>query len=470
MAMARGTGIQGEDFRYLIVRPYKGGIWDVLKYSLRGDIECGSKFLESSDQGVVGGEAADHRWIILVSIVARRIIHFLGKPMELTGYGVDFFLNLLSQNGSLFGLFYNLLRGDIVIPKRGTETFISTIGHLDERMDLSQAKNLVGDLHNSTPGEGIKNVELDDRATMDLCMMASKLAYENAEVVRNVVVHHWKMHFVDFYDCWDGKLHMGFLEALGVGNREDAASFHYHLQKRSTKHSYPEAAEVESSNEGPHSERSAGIDKKGIPPEMVEMSAYYMVREKLKTLFEEHKNAKYIVTGHSLGGALAILFPIVLVLHEETNLLQKLLGVYTFGQPRVGNKQLGRFMEAHINHPVPKYFRVVYCNDLVPRLPYDDKTFLYKHFGVCLYYNSCYIEQKMDEEPNKNYFGITHMIPEHLIAIWELIRSLTMGYIHGPEYKEGWFSIFLRVLGLSMPGIAAHCSVNYVNSVRLGKS
>ncbi|TYG48943.1 hypothetical protein ES288_D10G055600v1 [Gossypium darwinii] len=492
MVMASSTGIQGDDFRYLIVRPDKGGIWDVLKYSLRGDIECGSKFLESSDQGVVGGEAADHRWIILMSIVARRIIHFLGKPMELTGYGVDFFLNLLSQNGSLFGLFYNLLRGDIVIPKRGTETFISTIGHLDERMDLYQAKNLVGDLHNSTPGEEIKNVELDDRATMDLCMMASKLAYENAEVVRNVVVHHWKMHFVDFYDCWDdyqkkkstqvfllcdkpkdatlilisfrgtepfdaddwstdfdyswyeipnlGKLHMGFLEALGVGNREDTASFHYHLQKRSTKHCYPEAAEVESSNEG-------------HPPEMVEMSAYYVVREKLKTL-----------------GALAILFPIVLMLHDETNLLQKLLGVYTFGQPRVGNKQLGRFMEAHLNHPVPKYFRVVYCNDLVPRLPYDDKTFLYKHFGVCLYYNSCFIEQKMDEEPNKNYFGITHMIPEHLIAIWELIRSLTMGYTHGPEYKEGWFSIFLKVLGLSMPGIAAHCSVNYVNSVRLGKS
>ncbi|KAL1076770.1 hypothetical protein V6Z11_D10G053700 [Gossypium hirsutum] len=430
--MASSTGIQGDDFRYLIVRPDKGGIWDVLKYSLRGDIECGSKFLESSDQGVVGGEAADHRWIILVSIVARRIIHFLGKPMELTGYGVDFFLNLLSQNGSLFGLFYNLFRGDIVIPKRGTETFISTIGHLDERMDLYQAKNLVGDLHNSTPGEGIKNVELDDRATMDLCVMASKLAYENAEVVRNVVVHHWKMHFMDFYDCWDDyqkkkstqvfllcdkpkdatlilisfrgtepfDLHMGFLEALGVGNREDTTSFHYHLQK----------------------------------------------------------------------GALAILFPIVLVLHDETNLLQKLLGVYTFGQPRVGNKQLGRFMEAHLNHPVPKYFRVVYCNDLVPRLPYDDKTFLYKHFGVCLYYNSCFIEQKMDEEPNKNYFGITHMIPEHLIAIWELIRSLTMGYTHGPEYKEGWFSIFLRVLGLSMPGIAAHCSVNYVNSVRLEKS
>ncbi|XVF27168.1 hypothetical protein REPUB_Repub14bG0083300 [Reevesia pubescens] len=317
-----------------------------------------------------------------------------------------------------------------------------------------------------------------------------------------------QMHFVDFYNCWDdyqkekstqvfllcdkpkdanlvlicfrgtepfdaddcstdfdyswyeipkvGKLHMGFLEAVGLGNREDTATFHYHLQKKSK-------------NADAHSEGSAGIGNKGIQPEKVKMTAYYIVREKLKSLLEEHKNAKYIVTGHSLGGALAILFPIVLVLHEEMKLIQKLLGVYTFGQPRVGNRQLGRFMEAHLDHLVPKYFRVVYCNDLVPRLPYDDKTFLYKHFGMCLYYNSSYIEQRMDEEPNKNYFGITHMIPEHLNAVWELIRSLTMGYTHGPEYKEGWFSIFLRVLGLAMPGIAAHCPTDYVNSVRLGK-
>ncbi|XP_039061617.1 triacylglycerol lipase OBL1 [Hibiscus syriacus] len=505
-------------FRYLIVRPDKGGIRDLLSYSLSGDRDSVVKFLESSDQDAVlaGGESADHRWVILVSIVARKILHFLGKPMELTGYVVDFFLNLLSQNGSIFGLFYNLLKGDVVIPKRGTETFISTIGLIDSRMDLYQGKQLVEDLHNSAPGEGITNVEFDNRAMMDLCLMASKLAYENAEVVRNVVVN-----FLDFYDCWDdyqkekstqvfllcdkpkdanlilisfrgtelfdaddwstdfdyswyeipnlGKLHMGFIEALGLGNREDTTSFRYHLQKRSTKHSFSEAAEVKSSNVDPHSERSAGISNKGIPPEMAEKTAYYMVREKLKTLFEEHKNAKYIVTGHSLGGALAILFTTVLMLHEETELLQKLLGVYTFGQPRIGNRQIGRFMEAHLDHPVPKYFRVVYCNDLVPRLPYDDKTFLYKHFGVCLYYNSCYIEQRMDEEPNKNYFGITQIIPVYLTAVWELMRSLAMGYTYGPEYKEGWFSIFIRALGLLIPGISAHCVTNYVNSIRLGK-
>ncbi|KAE8722913.1 hypothetical protein F3Y22_tig00013285pilonHSYRG00034 [Hibiscus syriacus] len=75
----------------------------------------------------------------------------------------------------------------------------------------------------------------------------------------------------------------------------------------------------------------------------------------------------------------------------------------------------------------------------------------------------------MDEEPNKNYFGITQIIPVYLTAVWELMRSLAMGYTYGPEYKEGWFSIFIRALGLLIPGISAHCVTNYVNSIRLGK-
>lgn len=152
-----------------------------------------------------------------------------------------------------------------------------------------------------------------------------------------------------------GKLHMGFLEALGLRNREDTTTFRYCLQTKITK-------------------EFNGIDK--IHIQSPDMTAYYMVREKLKSLLEEHKNAKFIVTGHSLGEALAILFPIALVIHEEKKLMERLFGVYTFGQPKVGNRQLEKFTEAHLDHPVPKYFRVVYCNDLVPRLPYDDKTFL----------------------------------------------------------------------------------------------
>ncbi|KAL5718639.1 Triacylglycerol lipase obl1 [Ranunculus cassubicifolius] len=127
-------------------------------------------------------------------------------------------------------------------------------------------------------------------------------------------------------------------------------------------------------------------------------------------------------------------------------------------------------MEAHLEHPSPKYFRVVYCNDLVPRLPYDNKTFLFKHFGFCLYYNSNYIEQEVDEEPNKNYFGLWYLFPDYLNAMYELVRSLIMPYRYGAEYKEGWPRFLLRVMGLVLPGISDHCPTDYVNSIRLGKA
>lgn len=199
-----------------------------------------------------------------------------------------------------------------------------------------------------------------------------------------------------------GKVHMGFLEALGLGNRTNVVTFQEYLQigVHSSKHMHsdsPDSAEnscdgAEHPSSGATTSNSHSYLKreKCIPQEI---TAYYAVRSKLRSLLKEHKNAKFVVTGHSLGGALAILFPTVLLLHKEEEIMQRLLGVYTFGQPRIGDRQLVRYMEAHVNYPVPRYFRVVYCNDLVPRLPYDDKTFLYKHFGVCLYYNSFYIEQ-----------------------------------------------------------------------------
>ncbi|XP_060172969.1 triacylglycerol lipase OBL1 [Lycium barbarum] len=494
--------------RFLIVKPENGGICDLVRFLVRGDKQSSAKFLEYSEvlfeeetelqrDGDDGeDEVGDHRWVIFVSILVRKILKVFEKPMEWSGYFLEFFLNLFSLNGSFLGLLYNMLHGKVVIPQRGSETFISSIGHVDGRINLY--KNAILTKEIARPDLGDKNMQLGmgHRALMDLCMMSSKLAYENENVLRDVVNHHWKMHFVDFYNCWNdyekesstqvfilcdkpkdanlilisfrgtepfdaddwitdfdyswyeipklGKVHMGFLEALGLGNRGNTSTFHEQLFVKNAK----------------------SIDSEQ-PPER--STAYYTVRSKLKSLLNEHDNAKFVVTGHSLGGALAILFPTMLVMHEETDVMKRLLGVYTYGQPRIGNRQLGKFMEAHLEHPVPKYFRVVYSNDLVPRLPYDDKTFLYKHFGICMYYNSLYIEQKVDEEPNMNFFGLRFVLPVYLNAGWEFIRSFTMGYIYGTEYKESWESVLLRMVGLVFPGISAHSPVDYVNSVRLGR-
>lgn len=69
-----------------------------------------------------------------------------------------------------------------------------------------------------------------------------------------------------------------------------------------------------------------------------------------------------VITGHSLGGALAMVYSEML-LAENSSL--KLKGLVTFGQPRVGNKL---FLEEFLNRKI-SYQRFVNENDVVPDVP-----------------------------------------------------------------------------------------------------
>ncbi|KAE8714397.1 Detected protein of unknown function [Hibiscus syriacus] len=99
-----------------------------------------------------------------------------------------------------------------------------------------------------------------------------------------------------------GKIHSGFIKALG-------------LQKN---------------NGFPKELRQPTDDRRDF--------TYYTRRRKLRQVLHENREARFILTGHRLGGALAILFAALLMLHEEAWLLEKLEAVYTFGQPRIMKK------------------------------------------------------------------------------------------------------------------------------------
>ena len=66
-----------------------------------------------------------------------------------------------------------------------------------------------------------------------------------------------------------------------------------------------------------------------------------------------------MVTGHGSGGALAILAAADLANSHAID------AVYTFGQPRVGNKAFSTWYPT----VVPNTFRVIHYADLIPHLP-----------------------------------------------------------------------------------------------------
>jgi len=105
----------------------------------------------------------------------------------------------------VFGL--QCLADTIVFPNTEADNYLSIVGQLDPRCDLyvNTTKAAKADSKRADalvfPDE-----DVGARATADVCVMAAKLAYENPAVVERVVKDVWGMHFVKFYNSWNGKL------------------------------------------------------------------------------------------------------------------------------------------------------------------------------------------------------------------------------------------------------------------------
>ena len=84
------------------------------------------------------------------------------------------------------------------------------------------------------------------------------------------------------------------------------------------------------------------------------------------------------ITGHSLGGALAMLATARLRLEKD----QPVNGLYTFGQPRSGDREFARNFDADFGRFT---FRYVNNNDIVPRVPF--RSMWYSHAGTFRYFN-----------------------------------------------------------------------------------
>ncbi|KAK8693110.1 hypothetical protein V6N13_070704 [Hibiscus sabdariffa] len=436
---------------YMLFNPKKASLFDLIALLFSKNLK-NRKFIETS---IETEESFWYRLLVFLTTLLQKFLLTIKTPMALAGQTVEDMCNLFSNNGGLFGLIKRIMTGKVVIPDREAANYVSFIGYSDMRMDLS--KEIVYGNAMYYPA---------------LSIMASKAAYNNAAYNKSIVEDHWGVHFIlqpdtqvslfrnkttdhdtvvvcfrgtepfntddwssdvdlSWYEFGDiGRIHSGFLKALGM-------------------------------------QKVVGWPKLVIP-DITRLAplAYYDIRDTLKDLLNKNPEAKFIVTGHSLGGALAALFPAILFYHDEQLLLERMEGVYTFGQPRVGDEAFGSYMEKNLNKNGIEFYRYVYCNDMVPRVPFDS---MFKHFGTCVYYNRKYEAKIVEEVPYKNYFSIFGFIPMHLNAVYELIRSFTMRSKYGSEYTDGWVMLGVRLLGLVIPGVANHFPRDYVNSTRLGK-
>lgn len=87
------------------------------------------------------------------------------------------------------------------------------------------------------------------------------------------------------------------------------------------------------------------------------------------------------LTGHSLGGALAIIAAATLHVQKAKNGFET-NGVYTFGQPRVGDADFADFYDSRLGN---KTYRVVNNNDIVTRIP--QQSMGYSHADRLLYFS-----------------------------------------------------------------------------------
>ncbi|OWM74110.1 hypothetical protein CDL15_Pgr008421 [Punica granatum] len=126
------------------------------------------------------------------------------------------------------------------------------------------------------------------------------------------------------------------------------------------------------------------INYPGMPDAMVHhgfYSAYHnttirpCVLNAVKTAQEMYGDLNIMVTGHSMGGAMAAFCGLDLMVNHEAKSVQ----VMTFGQPRIGNAVFA----SYYSELLPNAIRVTNDHDIVPHLPpyyscFPQKT--YHHF------------------------------------------------------------------------------------------
>ncbi|KAG9302066.1 hypothetical protein G9A89_021110 [Geosiphon pyriformis] len=88
------------------------------------------------------------------------------------------------------------------------------------------------------------------------------------------------------------------------------------------------------------------------------------ILNKVKALLNTYPSYSVGVTGHSLGGALAVISSLHLKENIPSLIPDRNFFVYTYGQPRIGNDALAQYIQSQI-----EVKRVTHTTDITPHMP-----------------------------------------------------------------------------------------------------
>ncbi|BAF16592.2 triacylglycerol lipase OBL1 [Oryza sativa Japonica Group] len=499
----------------LIIMSEKVRFIDILSLLLLRRPITSYHFVDAGDAtAAAAGElgSTPGEWLVALTEIIQKALAAAYYPAKYLGAAVEFFLNFVSLNGGVIGILWNIVRFKLVIPlNREAPNFRSMIAMIDGRTELKPMKPAatagVEDDDLESGGCAAAGVPLIRRHLVDsehllaeqysiseVTVMASKIAYENAAYIENVVNNVWKFNFVGFYSCWNKFIGSETTQAFVMTERAtDAAAIvvafrgtePFNMQDWSTDVNLSWLGMAAMGHVHVGFLKALGLQEvdakdaaRAFPREppaaaaLVGRSfAYYKLRDVLRDQLRRHPNARVVVTGHSLGGALAAAFPALLAFHGEADVVSRIAAVHTYGQPRVGDATFAGFLAANAATPVA-FQRVVYRYDIVPRVPFDVPPVAdFRHGGTCVYYDGWYAGRTLaagEDAPNKNYFNPKYIVSMYGNAWGDLFKAMFLWAKEGKDYREGPVSIVYRAAGLLFPGLASHSPRDYVNAIRLG--
>jgi hypothetical protein len=197
----------------------------------------------------------------------------------------------------------------------------------------------------------LTDIEFSWRAALSLAL-ASKLSYENAASVQSTTRTIWGLDTCEFFEVDETQCFIAStVDAVLVTFRgtESLGDWLGNLNLLSTTRPY-------------------GVVHRGF------LSAFQVVESRLRTLIQGLGRRRIVLTGHSLGGALAT------VAAAEWQGQFPISGIYTYGQPAVGK---GEFTNHIAQHYRDSFFRFVNDDDIVPQVPPS-----YEHVGKLIHFKS----------------------------------------------------------------------------------